>query len=101
MKISIVTALAVLMAGCATEGKFRSKMETYLGQPISDVVAKWGAPARAIPVGDGKAYLWDNRGPVVYAYGMSSQYFCEITLITDSSDTVLKWQARGNDCKSR
>ena len=40
---SCAVALAAL-AGCATEGKYAANMNSWVGKPEAEVVARWGTP---------------------------------------------------------
>lgn len=63
MKSLIAAAAAALvLAGCATHGKFVTKMDGFIGQPESVIVGMYGPPQSSYVLGDGSRVLQYTRG---------------------------------------
>src|SRR4051812_21582324 len=89
-------ALLLLFAACATEAKYRSYADSFVGQSASQLYATWGAPVRAAPTPDG--------GQVVSFLGnvQSGRGFgvtaCETSFILDRTGIVREASYRGDAC---
>lgn len=101
----------MVLSGCATEGKYREKLQTWVGQDSSDLVAKWGTPDGSIDMPDGrKAYIYKEhagsrtnvvQGSTGTDYVFTTNYSCKTTFFTDpSTKKVVTWEYDGNNCVS-
>jgi hypothetical protein len=76
----------VILPAC-TVVTLNTKMESWVGKPIDDVSASWGAPDSSISRSDGgTTYTWttinsDDR----------DAKSCQKTIVTDSKDIVVSW----------
>jgi hypothetical protein len=86
----------LLFVGCATEAKYRSYVDGFVGQNANQLYATWGAPVRTATTPDG--------GQVVSFLGnvQSGRGFgvtaCETSFILDRSGIVREASYRGEAC---
>lgn len=83
--LAVSSALALLTAGCVTTAKV---MNSWVGHDDSDLVSKWGAPARSITLRDGKRVmtwqkLWTDQG--------GTRQVCEQNFTLSPAGTVVDW----------
>jgi hypothetical protein len=71
---------ALIVAGCAHKSLIQEKTEGFVGQPLSAVTAKLGAPTEEDKIGGTKLYVW-AAGPE------SSQGECRIR-VTMRGDVI-------------
>ena len=68
-----IVALALLsLAGCATHGKFVSKMDRFVGQGESAVIGSYGAPAQSYTLTDGSRVISYTRGGTMVLPGITT-----------------------------
>lgn len=67
MKLALaLAAAAVALSACATtsapEGDdvLGAVGQRFAGQPVTEMMARYGAPARSMPVGEETVYSWDR-----------------------------------------
>ena len=68
----IAAAAALVLAGCATTGKFTAKMNGFVGQPESVIVGMYGPPQSSYRLGDGSRVLQYTRGGQVTMPGATT-----------------------------
>ena len=83
-----VLALVVLFGACATQ---KSVMESWVGKPESDLLARWGAPDRTAEISNGGKVdtwvtEWNNN------YGLQT---CRKTFTMDGDGIVVQWAYSG------
>ena len=105
-----------LIAGCATTGKYETKLQSWVGHSVTELTQGWGVPRNTVTLGDGsKAFEYLSGGPS-QAYA-STQYnsmtksydtdittyqnYCKTTFFIGSDDLVKSWRWEGNTCRSR
>jgi hypothetical protein len=92
----LVAATLLLIAGCATEAKYRTYVDGFVGKNANQLYAVWGAPLRSAPTPDGGqvvSYLsnvQNQRG-----FGVTG---CETSFILDRGGTVRQASFRGDAC---
>ncbi len=55
--IGVVLALALLFAGCATTANYEAKLQSWVGQPVDNLVASWGPPESSYTLTNGGRVL--------------------------------------------
>ena len=127
--VLLMTALLVLLAGCATTENFRLTMNHFIGQPIDEARLAFGYNYREHKLEDGRrAFTWVTaerrtspgyRDPVLLQteeidgthkivsissgrYMPPERYTvrCEFTFITDRNGRIETWRASGDGCRS-
>jgi len=71
MKRAIFIA-ALLLSSCATSGKFKSTMDSWVGRTADDMVASWGPPQSSYRMSDGRQVLQWSRSGSFYMPGMTT-----------------------------
>jgi len=61
VKTILAAAVAALLVGCATNAKFQTKMEGFVGQPEAVVVGTYGPPQSSYQLTDGSKVLQYTR----------------------------------------
>jgi hypothetical protein len=93
--------LLLLFAACATEAKYRSYVDGFVGQSANQLYATWGAPARSAPTPDGGqvvsflSNVQSGRGFGGGGFGVAA---CETSFILDRAGTVRQASYRGEAC---
>lgn len=72
MKYKIVILLAVFLAGCATAGKFNTKMNGFIGGDEAEVVSIYGPPQSVYPLTDGGRVISYTRGGSMVLPGVTT-----------------------------
>jgi hypothetical protein len=49
----LAVAAFLLLVACATEAKYRTYVDGFVGQPADQLYAVWGAPLRSAPTPEG------------------------------------------------
>jgi hypothetical protein len=86
----------LLIAACATQAKYRTYVDGFIGKNANQLYATWGAPLRSAPTPDGGqvvSYLSNvqsGRG-----FGVTG---CETSFILDRGGTVRQASFRGEGC---
>lgn len=70
-KILFATAIA-LLTGCATQAKFQSKMNNFVGQPEATVVGTYGPPQNNYVLTDGSKVIQYTRGSTIVMPGATT-----------------------------
>ena len=113
----------LVLSGCATTQNYEKMLSSWVGQPVSAVVAQWGPPDSEF-VNEGTRYLtWYKSGQIYMppssptyttsfvgntAYtttvggmpGYNLWFSCKTTFIVQDGH-VTKWRWEGNDCLAR
>ena len=73
LPLAALTAL-LLLAGCATEAKYRVVLESWIGLPIDRLVAAWRTPDKSFRKRDGGGfYTWHEQRTVMLSGGTTPQ----------------------------
>lgn len=64
--------LAAVLAGCATQEKFTSKMNGFISQPESSVVMTYGVPTAVHPLADGSKVMQYTKSRNVALPGVTT-----------------------------
>jgi ABC-type uncharacterized transport system auxiliary subunit len=125
-RLIFVSAMAATLAGCATQGKYKAKLDTWIGSPIDSLVASWGYPSGQITAPNGNTvYVYERHGGFVMptttttnarvtgygntAYGQATttsyggQYIdmsCRTFFEVAPDRRIVSWRYEGNACKS-
>ena len=121
-KIFIVAATCIAIMGCATEGQYRTKMTTFVGQPKEALIAKWGKPTGqytdengdevvsyiktrdinvpGTPAGS-MGFSAVNQEIVIPAMPTSTVYLTCMTQFIVRNGVIQSLTFKGNDCKAR
>lgn len=126
MRNSIVLLLIFILTGCATEAKYSAKLDTWIGHNIQELINSWGYPDNTLQAPNGNTvYVYGYNAtsyiPPTYnttsnynvignsVYGNSTtssyggyniQHSCTTFIEIDSSNTIVRWQWKGNACRS-
>jgi len=103
--------VALLISGCATSGKFKRNMDTWLGGDINRAIMQFGPPSNTYSMPNGQSmYTWLWVGNTVittnynYYSGMvragAQTYWCEVNF-TASGSRIEHYRFYGNSCRSR
>lgn len=127
MRTVALASLLLLVAGCATAGKYRAILDSWAGQPVQNLVNSWGYPTSQMTAPDGNTvYVYQRSGSIVMpttsttnatvnsygsaAYGTATtttygggivQLNCATYFEIGSDKTIVNWRTQGNNCVSR
>jgi hypothetical protein len=63
-QLARLVAAALTLSGCVHKSLIQEKTDEFIGQPLSAVTAKLGAPTEEADVGSAKMYIWSGAaGP--------------------------------------
>lgn len=68
----VMTGLVLLMAGCATQAKFESKMNSFVGRSEAVLVGTYGPPQNSYSLNDGSKVLQYSRSGQMVLPGMTT-----------------------------
>lgn len=92
----LAAAALLLVVACATEAKYRTYVDGFIGRNADQLYAVWGAPLRSAPTPDGGqvvSYLTNVQGG--RGFGVAG---CETSFILDRGGTVRQASFRGDAC---
>jgi hypothetical protein len=103
MRKIIVTALCVVLAGCAAERKQEvyASYHSFLGRPVSALAASLGPPDNQLEMGDGTRWFrWEKEGL------FPARRWCHVSVIASTSKSnpslddwlIRRWEVEGNAC---
>lgn len=126
MRATILAAMLLSLAGCASIERFQRNMDAYLGMDINQLRSQFGYNYIERKLDDGmRAYTWTRvergtipgyRSPDIIRTYQSSKgthvvlspgyYFppeyyeriCEFSFIVDAEGRAISWRAQGNGC---
>jgi hypothetical protein len=61
-QVARLTMAALALSGCVHKSLIQEKTDEFIGQPLSAVTAKLGAPTEEGDVGSAKMYIWSGAG---------------------------------------
>lgn len=120
MKKVLLLIAITLLSGCATEAKYKSNMDSWVGADEAKLIRKWGPPVSIYEAGSSKFLLYTSRNTLVLpggpttattnVYGNTAfttvnhgapaqgiDYVCSTTLeVRDAK--VIGWSSQGNGC---
>lgn len=105
--LSLIPLVAlVLGTACASTGKYKKVLDSWVGSDVSNLMQSWGPPSQSYRMPDGRMlYTWTFNGGVVAAPIGNSVYaaqrWCRTTFTTDAQNKIVNWQFEGNACTSR
>jgi len=92
----LAVAALLLMVACATEAKYRTYVDGFVGQTADQLYAVWGAPVRSAPTPDGGqvvSFITNVQGG--RGFGVAG---CETSFILDRGGMVRQASFRGEAC---
>lgn len=110
--------ILVLLSGCATFGKYKAKMDGWVGKPYAELAMKWGAPTKTETFPDGRKLVvysdvndvqmpggatYQQVGNTVYedrSPGWAFRLECTTILMIDTKGIIEKWSHKGGNCNS-
>lgn len=104
--IVLITAIFI---GCATTQNYESKLNSWMGADVNNLIASWGPPSNVYVMPNGNTmytWLWQGGTLVTSNYYMnmtftnSVSYWCKTTFTTDNRNIIINWQWQGNSCRS-
>lgn len=103
MKRALLFAAIVLIAGCKSlPEQTNAQMRKVLGQPLSNLIKKWGSPTERRVV-DGKrlaTFRTDAEGrSVKISPAMPAGSYCDSTVEIDGRNTVIGYYWEGSHCE--
>jgi len=104
MKCTILLAAALLAAGCSSLYQTTDEqMRKMLGQPVSNLIKKWGTPVDKRVIGGKRlmTFRTDAAGAVPEdAAAMPPGSYCDSTVEVDSRDVVIGYYWDGAHCEA-
>ena len=110
---SCALALATL-AGCATEYKFTANMNSWVGKPESEVVARWGTPTMVFERDGTRSITYATSQPMVIPPATSTAsgapaptlpprdfavvYSCRVQMPIADGKVASWWEVQGRSC---
>lgn len=97
LRLLVAIALSAAASGCAVgtgKEQLSSVMRSWIGTPIDDAIAQWGAPTSVTAVMGRSYYYWltaDIARPELSR--------CVRRFETGSDRLISNWTWMGNDCK--
>lgn len=121
-KVLLVVCVACVISGCASEAKYKTNMDSWVGQDEARMIRKWGPPEGVYEAGGSKFLQYSFSNTLVlpgtpstanttYAgnaafttvnHGVPSQgieYACS-TIVEVKEAKIIGWTSRGNGCVS-
>lgn len=122
MKKIFIVLLTLFFVNCATTGKFKNALDSYLGRNSQELVNIWGYPERTFqnPVGNGNTiFVYETKSQyttdqvadkqldkngnstTTITGGITYTYWCNTYFEINSSGIIISYIFKGNNCKSR
>lgn len=118
-KVLLLVAVA-LLSGCASEAKYKSNMDSWVGADETKLIRKWGPPVSVYETGGSKFLLYTSSNTLVLpgtpttattnVYGSTAfttvnpgapaqgiDYVCATTLEVKDAK-IIGWSSQGNGC---
>lgn len=86
MKTALALAAVLLMSGCATSAKFKTKMDGFIGQSEGAVIAAYGIPQGSYALQDGSKVLQYTKASNMVLPGVTTMQ--PVTTNTTGNVTV-------------
>lgn len=107
----MAVVLAVLVAACATTGKYERTLKSWMGSDVNRLITSWGPPSNEYVMPNGSTmytWLWIGGTRVVANYNQylnmvtagSVTYWCKTTFTASPSGVIENWRWEGNACRS-
>ena len=124
LQIILLSLMLLLLQGCATNEKFVVKYDSWIGQPIGNLVKQIGYPdSTYVLPNKNKVYVYERSrvystpGMPVFGYGYGGYYggygmmaypyagdvvqeTCKLFMETNKKGIIVRWGSRGNHCVS-
>ena len=72
MRLPAILVAALLGAGCATVETFNARMNSFIGQPQSALIARYGLPEASMQLATGETIMQYTRGSVMVMPGATT-----------------------------
>lgn len=126
LALGVIFGACASLSGCATQAKYKEKLNTWIGAPVDNLVSSWGYPSSQLTAPNGNTvYVYERSGGYVTpttsttnasvtgygnsAYGTATtttyggQFIsmsCRTFFEVGPSRTIVSWRYEGNACKS-
>ena len=106
MKKLILSFLIILLAqpmsfAIGTKKTMEKIMNSWNGEHIDSVIAKWGYPSREKTIAGHKLYVWDNGSAITentWGTALLEQQACTRTFEVNDNNVIINWQWTGVNC---
>lgn len=94
MRLALAFAAAITIGGCATTGIPESDDvmaavgKRFAGKPLTKMMARYGAPARSMPVGEETVYSWERADTMHYQTQAPLNVRCQLDAYVKSDGVV-------------
>lgn len=94
--------ILLLLAGCATEANYKTRVDSWVGQTEIKLVRVWGTPTSEYTVDGHKFLSYAHHGSMMTgdANSMSLVTIGCTTTFEIADGKVVGWQGKGNACVS-
>lgn len=127
MKKLILVLLIGSSLGCATTGRYKQTLTTWVGRDMQEFINSWGYPTKQLTVPNGNTvYIYEYSQNVHFpqfnvvgsqnatvvgnhvissgsentvAGGISGTRWCFTYIEVNKSNNIVNWNWKGNDCK--
>lgn len=118
-----ILCLCVLLSACATAGKYRTLLDSWVGAPEINLVRSWGPPQQAYQSGDRKFLVYSRQANMVLpgaaptyqtrvigntaytnqygGYPAQNVPLSCVTTFEVHEERIVSWQTQGNHCVAR
>lgn len=72
MRLPAAIAAAAVALGCATAETFNARMNSFIGQPQSSLIARYGLPEATMRLANGDSVMQYTRGTVMVVPGVTT-----------------------------
>jgi hypothetical protein len=111
-RVLLALALSTAVVACATTGKFKQQMNSWVGNDINNALAQFGPPSSTYKTPNGNTmYTWSfeggTRAQATYVPAANTTvanmvtHSCRITFLAEPTGRIAAWRANGNMCRSR
>lgn len=107
----ILVISTMIICSCATTAKYETKLNTWLGHDINELITAQGYPSNEYTMPNGNkmyTWLWIGNTLVTSNYIQylnmtltnAVTYWCKTSFTVDNSGRITNWRYEGNACKS-
>ena len=95
--------ILILLSGCVTaEMKYKTRLDSYVGKPSSEVIMAFGAPTQTYENGGQKFLTFMEDGGSVMVPLMGNYHnvrrYCKTTFLINELGLIQSYQWEGNWC---
>ncbi|MDD5611021.1 MAG: hypothetical protein PHH69_05765 [Candidatus Omnitrophica bacterium] len=120
----ILILLVSLLAGCATQGKYQKKLDTWIDHDMEELISSWGYPDSSFTAPNGNTvYVYTSASSVttpsqttyygqvnpggtysgssLTSGGQQVNFSCKTFFEVNAEKKITRWSYEGNGCTSR